>query len=94
MPDPSDRCTMAMAWFGSLTLALSFWIAASFQVFTSEEDPGQGRPVEHAIARLQPLDVDDRHDAPITMGNWAEPLSPNPCPTRVDPWRRRSRFWP
>ena len=64
VPDPSERCTTTIGCAGSLADGLSLAIAGSFQVLISPRKIlASVGPSRVTIARLDAVEVDDRHDA-------------------------------
>ena len=64
VPEPSERWTTAIACVGSLTLGIELLDRRVVPVLDlAEEDLGERRAVEHELARLDAVEVDDRHDA-------------------------------
>ena len=64
VPDPSERWTGAIALSGRFMPGLSCAISGSFHFCDlAEIDVGEGLAVELELARLDALQIDDRHDA-------------------------------
>ena len=64
VPEPSERCTTAIAWVGSLALGIELLDRRIIPGLDfAEVNLGERRAVEHELARLDAVEVDDRHDA-------------------------------
>ena len=74
MPEPSERCTTTIGCDGSLTPALSFWIAASFQVLISPRKIlASVGPSSVSSPDLTPSTLITGTTPPRTIGNWIRP---------------------
>ena len=75
VPDPSERCTTAIACFGSLAFGLSLTIAGSSQVLISPRKilPSVG-PSSVMSPLLMPSRLTTGTTPPITVGNWMTPF--------------------
>ena len=81
VPDPSERCTTAIAWFGSLALGLSFLIAGSSQVLISPRKIlASVGPSMMSSPGLMPSRLTTGTMPPITVGNWARPILSSSAP--------------
>ena len=64
VPEPSERCTTAIACFGSLAFGIELGDRRIVPVLDlAQEDLGERRAVERDVAALDAFEIDDRHDA-------------------------------
>ena len=75
VPDPSERCTTAIACVGSLTSGLSLAIAASSQFLISPRKIlASVGPSRMRSPGLMPSRLTTGTMPPITIGNWTRPI--------------------
>ena len=74
VPEPSERCTTAIACFGSLTLGLSFAIAGSFQLLIlPRKILASVGPSSMSSPGLMPSRLTTGTTPPMTVGNCTRP---------------------